>query len=298
MKEQEIRLLWEEFAIKYLTENTITTDEKIQEVVQQQEIQEVIIKQQEIQEVITKQFEIQEVIIKQPEIQEVTNQEIPKPKKIIRKKTTIEPSSQNTIQDKTKNNHQLSNYQEISKKLSIQNSNTTHEMFKTNQTLWYDYHDSRDFSFQGYDNQQEIPINKIINYLTKKTSRKLTILDLGCGRNIIKSTFKNFPSLNIIGYDHVSFNDSIECDISKLPNENESVDICVFSQSLMGSNWKEYLEEAIRVLRYNGEIIISESVERYDIIKKFVVSKGLFLKIDDYDASNRWFYLHIFNDTK
>ena len=263
MKEQEIRLLWEEFATQYLSENIIITDENI----------------------------------KQPEIQEVTEQ-ISKPKRIIRKKTTIEPSSQNTTQETTKNNHQLSNYQEISKKLSIQNSNTTHKMFKTNQTLWHDYHNSRDFSFQGYDNQQEIPVNKIINYLTKKTSRKLTILDLGCGRNIIKTTLSNYPSLNIIGYDHISFNDSIECDISKLPNENESVDICVFSQSLMGSNWKEYLEEAIRVLRYNGEIIISESVERYDIIKKFIIDKGLIIKNDDYVIGNRWFYLYVLNDVE
>ena len=44
--------------------------------------------------------------------------------------------------------------------------------------------------------------------------------------------------------------------------------MCIFSQSLMGSNWKEYLQEAKRVLTYNGEMIISESSERYDKIKR------------------------------
>ena len=38
----------------------------------------------------------------------------------------------------------------------------------------------------------------------------------------------------------------------------------------MGSNWKEYLTEGKRVLRYNGEMIISESVERFNIVKEYL----------------------------
>jgi len=60
---------------------------------------------------------------------------------------------------------QLSNYQKISKKMSSQKSSITKEMFNNNPELWTEYHDARDFSFQGYDNQDEIPINKIIKYL-------------------------------------------------------------------------------------------------------------------------------------
>jgi hypothetical protein len=36
----------------------------------------------------------------------------------------------------------------------------------------------------------------------------------------------------------------------------------------MGFNWKKYLNEGVRVLEYNGEIIISESIERYKTIKE------------------------------
>ena len=146
-------------------------------------------------------------------------------------------------------------------------------MFQQSPDLWHTYHDSRDFSFQGYDNQQEIPVNKIITYLKRKFNKTLKILDLGCGRNLIKQYFENNPTnkiFTITGYDHISFNNSIQCDISKLPNEDETIDICIFSQSLMGSNWKNYIDEALRVLRHNGEMIISESVERYEIIKNFI----------------------------
>jgi hypothetical protein len=51
---------------------------------------------------------------------------------------------------------QLSNYQKISKKMSSQKSSITKEMFNNNHDLWIEYHDARDFSFQGYDNQDEI----------------------------------------------------------------------------------------------------------------------------------------------
>ena len=212
------------------------------------------------------------------------------------KKTTITQTIEKTF-SQIINTRPLSNYQEISKKLSIQNSLTSHEMFVTNQSLWHEYHYSRDLSFKGYDNQSEIPLNKIITYLSTKKLKNMVILDLGCGRNLIKSHFEEQTNVNIIGYDHVSFNGSIQCDISTLPNEDASVDICIFSQSLMGSNWKSYLEEAIRVLKFNGEIIVSESVERYDIIKQFFMDKGLHLKIDNYVVGNRWFYLHVLNDS-
>ena len=168
-------------------------------------------------------------------------------------------------------------------------------MFENNK-LWHKYHDNRDISFLGYDNQNEIPLNKIIKYLETKKNRKLKILDLGCGRNLIKEKFKNNTKFDIEGYDYVSYNGSIECDISNLKDENESVDICIFSQSLMGSNWKEYINEAIRVLRYNGEMIISESIERYEKIKEYIDEKNLHIKSVENNKENRWFYMYILND--
>ena len=81
-------------------------------------------------------------------------------------------------------------------------------------------------------------------------------------------------------------------DISNLPNEDESIKICVFSQSLMGSNWKDYLVEGLRVLEYNGEMIISESVERYDIVKNYLEELNMKIIIDNYIENNRWFVIH------
>ena len=64
----------------------------------------------------------------------------------------------------------------------------------------------------------------------------------------------------------------------------------------MGSNWKEYIKESSRVLKYNGEMIISESIERYEIIKKYIDELKLHVKLDEHCDKNRWFYLHVIND--
>ena len=60
----------------------------------------------------------------------------------------------------------------------------------------------------------------------------------------------------------------------------------------MGSNWTNYLIEGLRVLEYNGEMIISESVERYDSIKKYLIGINMKIIIDDYVEINRWFLIH------
>ena len=64
----------------------------------------------------------------------------------------------------------------------------------------------------------------------------------------------------------------------------------------MGSNWSDYLEEGKRVLEYNGEMIISESVERYDIIKNKVEELNLTIIKEEYVKTNRWFYIYAINN--
>jgi hypothetical protein len=91
----------------------------------------------------------------------------------------------------------------------------------------------------------------------------------------------------------VENNGSKIADISNLVNEDdEQIDICIYSQSLMGSNWKDYLIEGKRVLRYNGEMIISESVERFDIIREYLAELEMKIINTEYNETKRWFYIN------
>ena len=205
-----------------------------------------------------------------------------KPKKEIEVKETDEQRKQRTI----------SEYQELTKKMSIQKSDNTNKMFKDKPELWEQYHTARDFSFLGYE-QTEVPVNKIISYLETKKNHRLKILDLGCGRNLINIHFKDNKKFTITGYDHISCNGSKVSDISNLEDEDETIDICVYSQSLMGSNWSEYLDEGKRVLRYNGEMILSDSVDRYEIIKNYLIEIDMKIIKEDYCETKRWFYINV-----
>ena len=52
-------------------------------------------------------------------------------------------------------------------------------------------------------------------------------------------------------------------DISRYVN-NESVDVTVFSLSLWGTNYKDYIKEAYRVLKPKGIIYIAEPSKHYE----------------------------------
>ena len=195
--------------------------------------------------------------------------------------------------DEEKRKRTNSEYQELTKKMVIQKSETTFNMFKKEPKLWNQYHDARDFSFKGYD-QLEVPVNKIIKYLETKKNHRLKILDLGCGRNFIKEYFKDNKKFTITGYDYISCNGSKIADISNLEDEeDETIDVCIYSQSLMGNNWKGYLDESKRILRYNGEMIISESSERYEIIKNYLIELDMKIINEEYDKNKRWFYINV-----
>jgi ubiquinone/menaquinone biosynthesis C-methylase UbiE len=122
----------------------------------------------------------------------------------------------------------------------------------------------------------------------------LCILDLGCGRNYIAQHFKEHVKTKVIGYDHVVENSS-GARVGNIVDlrdqeEDENTDICVYSQSLMGTDKMEYLLEGYRLLRYGGEMIISDSVSMLEDVKAKVQEIGMKVEILEHDDS-RWFLL-------
>jgi hypothetical protein len=66
----------------------------------------------------------------------------------------------------------------------------------------------------------------------------------------------------VYSFDHVAINDKVvACDMKKVPLAYEALDVAVFSLSLMGKNWQEYITEAKRCLLTNGILIIAETTK-------------------------------------
>jgi len=98
-----------------------------------------------------------------------------------------------------------------------------------------------------------------------------SLADLGCGEGLLETELSKKNLLkSIFSYDLVSTKEHVKsCDIRKLPHANGSLDIAVFCLSLMGTNYLEFLAEAIRVLKVQGWMIISEVSSRVVSVKGF-----------------------------
>lgn len=66
--------------------------------------------------------------------------------------------------------------------------------------------------------------------------------------------------------------------MKSVPLPDEAIDIAVFSLSLMGRNWQEYIAEAKRCLSTNGYLLIAETTKaikgRLSKIKQVIEKQG------------------------
>ena len=97
------------------------------------------------------------------------------------------------------------------------------------------------------------------------------MIDLGCGEGKLEELLKSSKIFESIqSFDLVSTKPFIkEADIKNLPLEDESVDVAIFCLSLMGTNYIDFILEAIRVTKIGGYIIISEVISRFRSIHVF-----------------------------
>ena len=87
---------------------------------------------------------------------------------------------------------------------------------------------------------------------------------MGCGKADISEHFKADRRFQFINYDHVACNETVEvCDISSVPLEDNSVEICILSMAMWGHNCREYITEAYRILETNGTLYIIEPTKRW-----------------------------------
>jgi hypothetical protein len=117
---------------------------------------------------------------------------------------------------------------------------------------------------------------------------------LGCGRNNIAQHFADSDKdhkFKIQGYDHVVEEGSgaRAGNIADLAaqEDDESVDICIYSQSLMGSDWCTYLTEGHRMLRYNGEFVISEHIKMLDDVRAELGRLGFKVESENSDTVDK-----------
>ncbi|GFR05785.1 ribosomal RNA-processing protein 8, partial [Trichonephila clavata] len=152
----------------------------------------------------------------------------------------------------------------LNEKLYTETGKESFEYFKQNNDEFQDYH----LGFRQQVSKWPMnPVNEIISDL-QKLKGNVVIADLGCGDAKIAQVF---PNKTVHSFDLVPLNEHVKaCDISKIPLQNESVDVAVFCLSLMGTNLKDYLWEAFRILKVGGTLKIAEIESRIEDLQHLI----------------------------
>ncbi|XP_005380224.1 PREDICTED: ribosomal RNA-processing protein 8 [Chinchilla lanigera] len=138
------------------------------------------------------------------------------------------------------------------------------------------------------------PVDRIIRDLRQRPA-SLVVADFGCGDCRLASSIRN----PVHCFDLASLDPRVTvCDMAQVPLEDESVDVAVFCLSLMGTNIRDFLEEANRVLKPGGLLKIAEVGSRFEDVRTFLgaVTK-LGFKVISKDLTNSHFFLFDFEKT-
>ncbi|XP_038597611.1 ribosomal RNA-processing protein 8 [Tachyglossus aculeatus] len=138
------------------------------------------------------------------------------------------------------------------------------------------------------------PVEAIVRNLRRR-SASLVVADFGCGDCQLASSIRN----PVHCFDLAALDPRVVvCDMAKVPLEDASVDVAVFCLSLMGTNIRDFLEEANRVLKPGGLLKVAEVASRFEDVRAFLGSLAqLGFKSVSKDLTNSHFYLFDFRKT-
>ena len=155
-----------------------------------------------------------------------------------------------------KRQSQYGDFTKQNQKINTENSTTTHQRMLKNPEEWHEYH-------RNYREERKtwrvIPYDEWVKRI-KKLSDRFIIGDFGCGETKVADVIGS----RVINLDHVAIDSHvISCDMSDVSEhiKDGGLDVALFSLSLMGKNWQDYLKEASRCLNENGLLFISETTK-------------------------------------
>jgi 2-polyprenyl-3-methyl-5-hydroxy-6-metoxy-1,4-benzoquinol methylase len=166
--------------------------------------------------------------------------------------------------DSQRRNVQYGDFSKMNARWSSSYSQTTYKRLQSNPEEWMQYHTLYQAARKNWS---IIPYEQAIKWLEKRSD--LVVADLGCGEALLAKALAGKHTVH--SFDFIAINDSvIECDISHLPLEDACLDVAMFNLSLMGLNATDYIQEAARTLKLDGQLWIYEVASHIQDLQQFV----------------------------
>jgi len=146
----------------------------------------------------------------------------------------------------------------LNESLYTEASGTSFDLFQKDPSLFKAYHNG----FRAQASSWPVnPVDDICSYISSNFPQGSVIGDFGCGDAQIAQKMNS--KMKIHSFDLVSVNPLVTaCNIANVPLPNDSLDMAVFSLSLMGTDWPKFINEASRCLKTGGILYIAEVQSR------------------------------------
>ncbi len=181
---------------------------------------------------------------------------------ITRQKIVI-PLPEDDPADVQRRQHRYGDFSNLNRLWNQSRSETTHQRLQANPEEWALYHT---LYRESRKNWAIVPYEEMIRWCQRRSG--YTIGDFGCGEAKLAEAVSDRHT--VYNFDHIAVNDKvIACDMAHVPLEDEALDVAIFSLSLMGSNFTDYLREAYRTLKLDGQLHIIEATSRFGNLAQF-----------------------------
>lgn len=142
-------------------------------------------------------------------------------------------------------------------------SETTHARLASNPEEWAHYHT---MYRQLRESWPVVPYKEEIRWLSEREGQ--VVGDFGCGEAFIAKAVSDRHQVH--SFDHVAIDESvIACDITQVPLDDGALDVAILCLALMGANFTDYVREAHRCLRLDGQLHIWEPKSYFDDLLMF-----------------------------
>ena len=191
--------------------------------------------------------------------------------------------------DATENERRTRSYGDFStmnRRWNQTGSAKTAERLRQNPDEWAHYHT---LYREARKTWAVVPFEEVIRWAEKRSG--YVIGDFGCGEAKLATTLADRHTIH--SFDYIAANeDVIACDMAHVPMEDEALDVAVFSLSLMGANFTDYIREAWRLLKLDGHLHIYEAMSRLTDREQF--AEGLTqLGFSVVTIEDAWKFTHI-----